>query len=79
MSELSMSALPALLQEQAERHWARLLPRLNGDQPSALEAFQPQIMPLTALSRFHRRISHPFSGSVARAAAIRRASGGSSS
>ncbi len=52
MSELSMSALPALLQEQAERHWARLLPRLNGDQLSALEAFQPQIMPLFALSDF---------------------------
>ncbi|MBP8040222.1 MAG: hypothetical protein KAY67_06740, partial [Aeromonadaceae bacterium] len=52
MSALIISALPVLLQEQAERHWARLLPRLSGDQLSALEAFQPQIMPLFALSDF---------------------------
>ena len=47
-----MSDLPALLQEQAERHWARLLPRLNADQLAALTPFQPQIMPLFALSDF---------------------------
>ena len=47
-----MSDLPALLQEQAERHWARLLPRLTADQLAALTPYQPQIMPLFALSDF---------------------------
>ena len=47
-----MSELPALLQEQAERHWARLLPRLTADQLAALTPYQPQIMPLFALSNF---------------------------
>jgi [glutamine synthetase] adenylyltransferase / [glutamine synthetase]-adenylyl-L-tyrosine phosphorylase len=52
MQEDFMSDLPSLLQEQADRHWQRLVSRLDAEQLAAVTPRQPELLPLFALSDF---------------------------
>ena len=47
-----MSDLPSVLQDQANRHWQRLLPLLDADQLAVITPFQPTLMRVFALSDF---------------------------
>lgn len=47
-----MSDLPSVLQDQANRHWQRLLPLLDAEQLTAITPFQPTLMRVFALSDF---------------------------